>query len=158
MAGEPSIADDYMEYARQFGYIVLFSAVFPLAAVVCLAANFVLLRSVMNEFEYKRRNMPEISIGIGKFLVMFEFLSHLCVVVNAAILYFESDRLRELYVLWLAGPDEEYLRDPTLLQTEPFSAEGFDPKRWIIMSKDFEAFVVYVVFVEHCLFALQFLC
>jgi len=157
MAGEPSIADEYMDYARQFGYIVLFSAVFPLAAVVCLAANFVLLRSVMNEFEYKRRNMPEISIGIGKFLIMFEFLSHLCVIINAAILYFESDRLRELYVEWLAGPDKEYLKDPTLLQTEPFNLERFDPKGWIIMSRDFEAFVVYVVLVEHGLFALKFL-
>ena len=69
-----------------------------MAAVICLVANFFLLKSMMNEFEYKRRIMPEISIGIGQFMFIFEFISFIAIVVNCAIAYFTSERYKELVV------------------------------------------------------------
>jgi len=64
-----------MDFVMQFGYIVMFSSVFPLAAFFCFMFNGLVLISVLNEFKHKRRIMPEISVGIGRFLTMIEFLS-----------------------------------------------------------------------------------
>ena len=64
---EKNVADEYMDFVMQFGYIVMFSSVFPLAGFFCLLSNQLLMASLLNEFRYKRRNFPEISVGIGKF-------------------------------------------------------------------------------------------
>ena len=94
----PDITNEYMDFVQQFGYIVLFSSCFPLAGFFCFIANFILIRSVMNEFKYNRRPMPEISIGIGQFLYMIEFLSHCSIVINIAICYFTSQTYKTNFV------------------------------------------------------------
>ena len=39
MAEKPNVLDQYMELVIQFGYIVLFSEVFPLGALMSLISN-----------------------------------------------------------------------------------------------------------------------
>ena len=42
--------------------------------------------------------MPEISVGIGQFMFIFEFLSMVGIVVNCALAYFTSERYKEIVV------------------------------------------------------------
>jgi len=42
--------------------------------------------------------MPEISVGIGRFLTMIEFLSQVSVVINCAIAYFTSNTYEKFFV------------------------------------------------------------
>jgi len=51
-----------------------------------------------NEFKYNRKPVPEISIGLGQYMYMLEFLSHLSIVVNCGIIYFTSRRYREYFI------------------------------------------------------------
>ena len=54
------------------------------------------MSSIMNEFKFKKRSLPEISIGIGQFLYMIEFISFSTVIVNSAIAIYTSDRVRQI--------------------------------------------------------------
>ena len=47
---------EYMEIAIQFGLILLFSNVLPMAGLLCFLFNMVKLWNINSEFEYKRRN------------------------------------------------------------------------------------------------------
>jgi hypothetical protein len=87
---EKSVSEEYMDFVMQFGYIVMFSSVFPLAGFFCWAFNYVKMLSLLNEFQYKRRIMPEISVGIGMFMNFLELLSKVSTVINCAICYFTS--------------------------------------------------------------------
>ena len=94
MENEGNISEVYMELVMQFGYITLFSTVFPLAALACYFCNLITMSSILNEFKFKKRSLPEISIGIGHFLYMIELISFATVIVNAAIAIYTSDRVR----------------------------------------------------------------
>jgi|APCry1669190327_1035288.scaffolds.fasta_scaffold83332_1 anoctamin-8 len=96
MENEGNISEDYMEIIMQFGYITLFSTVFPLAPLACYICNLVTMSSIMNEFKFKKRSLPEISIGIGQFLYMIEMISFSTVIVNSAIAIYTSDRVRQI--------------------------------------------------------------
>ena len=62
---ENSTAEAFNDLIIQFGYISLFSVAFPPAALFCYACNMITMKSIMSEFKYKQRQLPEISIGIG---------------------------------------------------------------------------------------------
>ena len=81
----------------QFGYVVLFSTVFPLAAAVCWFANMFNLLSMRMELDLTRRSIPGVSIGIGVYLDMLEFLSIVSVAINIGIAYFTSHDTREYF-------------------------------------------------------------
>lgn len=49
---------EQMNFVMQYGYICLFSTVFPLASFICLIANYILFKSVKNEFEFSKRTFP----------------------------------------------------------------------------------------------------
>lgn len=87
-----------MNFIMQFGYVSLFSTVFPLGAAVCLLSNAILLKAVKNDFEYVKRFMPEISMGIGQFMYMLDLISYASVIINSAIIYFTSHTYRTLFV------------------------------------------------------------
>lgn len=65
---ENSIAEAYNDLVIQFGYISLFSVAFPPAALFCFGCNMITMKSIMSEFKFKQRQLPEISIGIGQYL------------------------------------------------------------------------------------------
>jgi hypothetical protein len=95
---EADVQGEMMELVMQFGYITLFSTVFPLAAFVCYIANCFNLKSIKMELDLKRRSLPSVSIGIGVYLEMLEFLSNLSVAINFGIAYFTSHDTREFFV------------------------------------------------------------
>ena len=136
MKDDQEIAHNYMDLVMQFGYVSLFSTVFPLAAFVSYVSNALTLKSLYLEFELERRSMPEISIGIGKCLDMLELIQFVSVIVNCALIYF-ANTSTERYLsprMWIQGEDE---------QDDAYSAK-------LVLY-----FCLFAVFVEHALILLR---
>jgi hypothetical protein len=129
MKDDQEIAHNYMDLVMQFGYISLFSTVFPLAAFVSYVSNSLTLKSIYLEFELEKRSIPEISIGIGKCLDMIELIQFVSVIVNCALIYFTNDA------------SEKFLA-PRLFRSD-------DP------ATDMLYFCLFAVFVEHALILLR---
>lgn len=87
-----------MELVFQFGLIIMFSSVFPLAPAICTVVNIIIFLYMKSETYHNRRRIPQLSIGIGDFLFMLELLSHISIVFNCAIMYFTSDTVEALLV------------------------------------------------------------
>ena len=64
-----------MEMVVQFGYIVLFSVVFPLGAFMSLINNHIKIKSQVKNLRYFRRFPAEVSDGIGSWMTSLETLS-----------------------------------------------------------------------------------
>nr|CAB3221886.1 anoctamin-10-like [Phallusia mammillata] len=80
--------DDYLELWLQFGYVVLFSCVYPPAALFALLNNIVEERSdafkMSNVF---RRPFGYRTSGIGAWQTAFQALSYLAVISNLALIF-----------------------------------------------------------------------
>ena len=100
MSGEkPDILANYMELVVQFGYIVLFSEVFPLAAFMSIISNYIQMKSQINNLSYTRRSKPEVSTGIGNWMTCIQILSQFSIITSCACIYFTSKTFRKLLVL-----------------------------------------------------------
>lgn len=75
MCDPPNILLFYEELVKQFGYIVLFSGVFPLASLMSYVSNGIQIRSQIANLQYQRRFKAEVSNGIGNWLGCLENLS-----------------------------------------------------------------------------------
>ena len=96
--GKTNILDNYMELIIQYGFIVLFSTVFPPAALLSCFTNYIIIRSSMNNFTYIRRFKAEVSNGIGHFMDCFEILTKLSIITNCGTIFFTSRRFRKIFV------------------------------------------------------------
>jgi hypothetical protein len=78
---------DYAEMVSQFTYIVLWSAVFPLAPFFALIVNYTQLKGEMSlECENKRRKYPHKANNIGAWLPILETVSMISVVSNTVLI------------------------------------------------------------------------
>ena len=99
--------EDYMEVVIQYGYIVMFSASFPLAPLIALIAGIIELRVDGYKLtDIVRRPLPSGSSGIGNWLQILRFLSFVGIFTNATIIVFTStmvqvDELETKWFLWL---------------------------------------------------------
>ncbi|XP_003726602.1 anoctamin-10 isoform X1 [Strongylocentrotus purpuratus] len=83
----PGTFDDYLELFLQFGYVFLFSAVFPLAAVFALLNNVIEVRS--DAFKLSRvcqRPFGQAVADIGTWQITFEIMSIIAVLTNVALM------------------------------------------------------------------------
>jgi hypothetical protein len=55
---EFDVNGDYMEFVSQFGLIIMFSSVFPLAALICMIQNYFRLLFTRSEIKYNKRLFP----------------------------------------------------------------------------------------------------
>ena len=110
--GKADTLSEYTDLASQFGLVVLFSVVFPLASLLCLIASGLKLKAIKLEMKYQRRIEPELAFGIGQFNGIFTFIAHLAIVSNAALAYFRSARYREIF---MEGGDLNYTAMELLL-------------------------------------------
>lgn len=55
---EFDINGEYMEFVTQFGTIIMFSSVFPLAALICMIQNYWHLLFNRKEIKYNKRMLP----------------------------------------------------------------------------------------------------
>jgi hypothetical protein len=98
MSDPPNILLFYEELVKQFGYIVLFSGIFPLASFMSYISNGIQIKSQIANLQYQRRFKAEVSNGIGSWLGRLENLSQLAIIVNCASVYFTSHVYQGLFV------------------------------------------------------------
>lgn len=98
MDPETDTGEETSALVMQFGYVCLFSNVFPMAAFFAYVSNLLTMSSLMQEFRIKKRTMPEISLGIGIYADQLDLLSQAAVCINVAICYFTSDSTHTLLV------------------------------------------------------------
>ncbi|CEM22113.1 unnamed protein product [Vitrella brassicaformis CCMP3155] len=84
--------DDFESMIVQFGYVVMFSAIFPLAPLLALIGNLLELRTfVIGRITHERRPLPERATGIGPWQPIYEFFSIFSVVANLIVLWFTEN-------------------------------------------------------------------
>ena len=96
--GGAGVIDCYMELVAQFGFIVLFSEIFPPAALFSLICNNIQITSQIDNFSYERRFKAEISNGIGEFMNCLEILVKFSIISNMGTLFFTSRTMIRLFV------------------------------------------------------------
>lgn len=83
------VMEDYLELAVQFGYITLFASAFPAAPFLAFVSNFFEQRfDALKLCKVFQRPMPRGAQDIGTWQTIFEILSVIAVVTNAAIMCF----------------------------------------------------------------------
>ena len=133
MDEKPEMLEYYLELVVQFGYIVLFSEVFPLAAFLSLLSNGIQIRSQIHNLKYVRRFGAEVSNGIGSWMTCLQTLSQISIYLNCATVFFTSQVYYKLFV------------------------EGDDEISAITVGWDSTKFLLMVVIVEHTLLILKIL-
>nr|KAF6419868.1 anoctamin 10 [Molossus molossus] len=79
--------DDYLELLLQFGYVSLFSCVYPLAAAFAVLNNFTEVNSdALKMCRVFKRPFSEPSASIGVWQLAFETMSVISVVTNCALI------------------------------------------------------------------------
>ncbi|KAJ7780074.1 calcium-activated chloride channel-domain-containing protein [Mycena maculata] len=79
---------DYSEMVTQFGYVALWSTIWPLAPVMALVNNFFELRSDAFKITvHNRRPIPQRTDTIGPWLETLTFLTWLAALTNSALVY-----------------------------------------------------------------------
>lgn len=96
-ADEEDIPEGYMEILKQFGYVAMFSQVFPLAGILALVERFLALGKVILLFGNQRRMEPSISIGAGIFLTLLELMGIVSVFVNSLLIYYTSPKTKAYF-------------------------------------------------------------
>ncbi|TRM65471.1 calcium-activated chloride channel-domain-containing protein [Schizophyllum amplum] len=98
---EYDLFTDYSEMATQFGYVVMWSTIWPLAPVMACINNFFELRSdAFKMTVHHRRPIPERTDTIGPWLEALSFLCWLGALTNSALVYLfhpASDRTAHLW-------------------------------------------------------------
>lgn len=130
-ASGAGVIDCYMELVVQFGFITLFSEVFPLAAMFSLFSNNIQINSQINNFTYERRIKAEVSNGIGAFMNCLEIIVKFGIISNIGTLFFTSNTIFELFT------------------TGWYDIKGFFP------SWDRLTFAIFLICLEHGLMVCQ---
>ena len=99
MDDKPNILLFYEELVKQFGYIVLFSGIFPLAALLSFISNSIQVRSQINNLSYVRRFRAEPSFGIGNWFSCLESLSFASIIINCYATYATSNVYSRILVI-----------------------------------------------------------
>jgi len=85
---EYELFGDYSEMVTQFGYVALWSTIWPLAPAMALLNNFLELRSdAFKMTVHNRRPIPARTDTIGPWLDTLTFLTWLSAVTNSALVY-----------------------------------------------------------------------
>jgi hypothetical protein len=89
----------YMELVVQFGFIALFSSVFPLAPLFSLIANQIQYKAQTQNLIYMRRGKAQVADGIGAWMSYLDLIGLLAIIVNFGTLFFTCD----IYEVVFAG-------------------------------------------------------
>ncbi len=86
--------EDYYSMMIMFGYVVFFSASFPLAPLLVLASNLVELRlSAYKMCSFTQRPAARRASGIGIWITVLQVMSIIGVLTNVAIIGFKSKQI-----------------------------------------------------------------
>ncbi|KAM9307665.1 anoctamin-10 [Gastrophryne carolinensis] len=96
--------DDYLELFLLFGYVSLFSCVFPAAAILVVLNNFSeVYTDAIKICRVHKRPFSEPSSSIGVWMLAFETLGIIAVVTNCALLGM-SPQVKEMLEGWQLDP------------------------------------------------------
>ncbi|GAA6058250.1 hypothetical protein JCM3770_006077 [Rhodotorula araucariae] len=88
-----AISGDYAEMAQQFGYLVLFGVVWPVAPICSLINNFFEVRSdAFKITNQARRPIPTREASIGPWLEVLGFISYLGALTASSLCYLYQPR------------------------------------------------------------------
>ncbi|KAG0237513.1 hypothetical protein BGW42_000723 [Actinomortierella wolfii] len=131
---EYDVNEDYAEMALQFGYVSLFSVIWPLTGLCAFINNWVELRSDAAKISFNaRRPVPARVDTIGPWIDNLQSITWLSSLTNASILYLfhgttDSPRLSlGFLLLWMLVSEHVYMFLRTLvgqiLESVPTEAE-----------------------------------
>lgn len=87
-----STYEDYLEMYIQFGYVVLFASVAPLAAFAALLNNIIELRMDAYKLcKIYRRPFARRAKNTGAWLLAFETLLLMSIITNCGLLYLQPE-------------------------------------------------------------------
>ncbi|KAB0797482.1 hypothetical protein PPYR_08475 [Photinus pyralis] len=90
--------DDYLEMYIQFGYVVLFSSVYPLAAFWAVVNNFVEIRSdAFKLCKFNRRPFSKKVKDIGAWQKAFEVVGGLSILTNCGLMFISFHQRKDAY-------------------------------------------------------------
>ena len=86
---EESEVSDYMQAVLNFGFLSMFGAVAPSMCLLCLLSNLPMKRLLAYRFSYtQKRVIPIITVGIGSWALILNFLAYLGVTCTTYIVIF----------------------------------------------------------------------
>ena len=78
----------YNEVVIQFGFIAFFAFVFPAAPLFVFILNFLEINVKLDSLtKYSKRDVAEGANGIGSWLPVMEFISHISIPINVAMVF-----------------------------------------------------------------------
>jgi len=90
---EYDVFEDYLEMVTQFGYITIWSTIWPLAPVMALVNNYIELRSdAFKVSKHLRRSIPVRTDSIGPWLECLKNLTWIAALMNPALVYMFNPR------------------------------------------------------------------
>ncbi|KAM4706305.1 anoctamin-10 [Rhinophrynus dorsalis] len=159
MDAYPGTFDDYLELFLLFGYVSLFSCVYPLAAIFAVLNNLTEMYSdALKMCRVYKRPFSEPSASIGVWMLAFETMGIIAVVTNCALLgmssqvgaIFEDSKMNLIltvaaiehallalkFILAFVIPDKPYDIQVKLARLEFESLEALKEKQQMKLSSD----------------------
>lgn len=101
--------EDYMEMVIEFGYILLFAGVFPLAAALSLVNNVIEMKSDLFKLTFVVRR-PDVvrARHIGTWIRVLEALVYCSVVSNVFLFGFATTHMDEAWVSFMSSSSSKY--------------------------------------------------
>ena len=88
---------DYNELVIQYGFVSLFSAAFPLCALLALVNNVVEIRSDAGKMlRVMQRPQPRNAEDLGSWFTIMDVMTYICVVTNCLLVWFTSSAVEHL--------------------------------------------------------------
>uniref|UniRef100_A0A8C5QW77 Anoctamin n=1 Tax=Leptobrachium leishanense TaxID=445787 RepID=A0A8C5QW77_9ANUR len=83
----PGLFEEYMELFVQFGYVSLFSCVYPFTAALLILNNITEIRTdAIKVSQFYQKPFPEAADGIGVWQVAFEILGYISIITNCFLI------------------------------------------------------------------------
>jgi len=88
---------DYNELVIQYGFVSLFSAAFPLCALLALVNNVVEIRSDAGKMlSVMQRPKPRNAEDLGSWFAIMDVMTYICVLTNCMLVWFTSSAVEDL--------------------------------------------------------------
>ena len=88
VSGDDMVFNNYKELIQQFGYISMFSGIFPFASFFSYIANEIQIKSQIENLQYQRRFKAQTTDGIGNWQGCLELLCNVSIVSNCCLVAF----------------------------------------------------------------------
>eukprot|EP01135_Chromosphaera_perkinsii_P003221 Nk52_evm28s238 gene=Nk52_evmTU28s238 len=105
----PGIFREYLDMCLQYGYIMLFTAAFPVAPLIAICTNILEIRIDASRYlKYTKRPAAMRAENIGRWQFIIELLNSASILTNGAILAFTADFIPLQVWLDEGNPEKMY--------------------------------------------------